>query len=381
MYRVEDLFDKRSIIGTKVEKILEEKNCTKAELCKKTGVSRPTIDKLIAGTLTSKTNYEKHMSKILNYLEITPDRLLGNVTYNGTRKIRNLRKITSKEMAKATGIPLKRLKQIEAGERATVAELRDIAICLSISVRVLIGENFFEPQIAAPEDFIRFNKDEETKELSGFWGHVGILLSNTDKYLWFPITSNTRKRIFQTMKDERIVIPCMNNKVLFLYMPNVKEIVLLDEACDQPGYANWDSDISCGEIPLVVFEALEDYVWFNGEKYDNDIFSRRLVDYLDKFVESYRLTEDDTFYMLNQSIIYYSDGKKRMAMIDFDDDESVSTEISGIYNFGDSQFSENVLFFTDIDGSEIFINMKNVSMLELPLLKVEEAICNEWDKI
>lgn len=381
MYCVEDLFDKRSIIGTKVEKILEEKNCTKAELCKKTGVSRPTIDKLIAGTLTSKTNYEKHMSKILNYLEITPDRLLGNVTYNGTRKIRNLRKITSKEMAKATGIPLKRLKQIEAGERATVAELRDIAICLSISVRVLIGENFFEPQIAAPEDFIRFNKDEETKELSGFWGHVGILLSNTDKYLWFPITSNTRKRIFQTMKDERIVIPCMNNKVLFLYMPNVKEIVLLDEACDQPGYANWDSDISCGEIPLVVFEALEDYVWFNGEKYDNDIFSQRLVDYLDKFVESYRLTEDDTFYMLNQSIIYYSDGKKRMAMIDFDDDESVSTEISGIYNFGDSQFSENVLFFTDIDGSEIFINMKNVSMLELPLLKVEEAICNEWDKI
>lgn len=30
---------------------------------------------------------------------------------------------------------------------------------------------------------------------------------------------------------------------------NVKEIILLDEAYDSPAGANWDSNVSCGEIP------------------------------------------------------------------------------------------------------------------------------------
>lgn len=51
---IEDLFDRRSPVGTRLEQILMEKKCTKAELSKKTGVSRPTIDKVLSGTITSK---------------------------------------------------------------------------------------------------------------------------------------------------------------------------------------------------------------------------------------------------------------------------------------------------------------------------------------
>lgn len=54
MYTLEDLFDRRSPVGTRLEQILIEKKCTKAELSKKTGVSRPTIDKVLSGTITSK---------------------------------------------------------------------------------------------------------------------------------------------------------------------------------------------------------------------------------------------------------------------------------------------------------------------------------------
>lgn len=54
MYTLEDLFDRRSPVGTRLEQILMEKKCTKAELSKKTGVSRPTIDKVLSGTITSK---------------------------------------------------------------------------------------------------------------------------------------------------------------------------------------------------------------------------------------------------------------------------------------------------------------------------------------
>ena len=74
MYTIEDLFDKRYVIGTKLEQILEERSYTKAELCKRAGISRPTLDKMLAGTLTSKTNYEKHnLDRARNQIALVAD--------------------------------------------------------------------------------------------------------------------------------------------------------------------------------------------------------------------------------------------------------------------------------------------------------------------
>lgn len=372
MYGLEDLFDKRSVVGTRLERILEERNYTKAELCKKSGVSRPTIDKLLSATLTSKTNYEKHVSKILNCLEMTPDMLLGNVanSYSRARSLRSLMELTTEQISEVCGISLNRLKQIESGENATVAELRDIAICLSASVKDLLGENFFEPQISAWDDLIRFNQDPE--DISGFWGHIGISLDNRDEYLWYPITSNTRAFVYNMISNERVVVPCMNNKVLLLYMPNVKEIILLDDACDQPQHVNWDPKVSCGEIPLVVFESLEDYIYRYEE--DEDKLSEKFIEYLDKLVEHKGWSENDMRKMFNGTTIYYQDGKTRPASIDFESSESIIAEIINGFEFGDFEFSADILFFEDMDGSENFINLQNISMVEMPLLQVESAI-------
>ena len=74
MYTIEDLFDKRSVVGTKLEQIMFAEGCTKSELCKKAGVSRPTFDKLLAGTLTNKTNYEKHnLDRARNQLKLVSE--------------------------------------------------------------------------------------------------------------------------------------------------------------------------------------------------------------------------------------------------------------------------------------------------------------------
>lgn len=72
------------------------------------------------------------------------------------------------------------------------------------------------------------------------------------------ISLNRLKQIEPMISNERLVVPGMDNKVLLLYMPNVKEIILLDEACDQPRHANWDSKVSCGEIPLLQVESAID---------------------------------------------------------------------------------------------------------------------------
>lgn len=176
MYSFEDLFDRRSTVGANLERVLESRNITKVELCQNTGVSRPTIDKVLAGTLTNKTNYEKHISKILTYLKISPDGILGTTTNNIARRIRNMCRISTETISRMTGIPEERIRTIETGNDATLAELRDIAICLSVGVGDILGQKYFETQIGTLDYFIHFSKEDDIEEISGFWGHIGILL-------------------------------------------------------------------------------------------------------------------------------------------------------------------------------------------------------------
>ena len=378
MYKIEDLFDKRSVVGCRLEQLLKEKGRTKVELCKSIGMSRPTFDKLMAGTLTSKTNYEKHIEKVLKYLDVTPDYLLSNIAdiHRRIRQIRKLMRIATKDISRITGISLDRLKEIEGGGEASIAELRDIALCLNVSVAALSGGNIFETQIATLDYFVSFNKTDETADLSGFWGHVGILLSNTDEYMWYPITAVVRNELYKVMDNEYIVIPCMNNKLLFLYMPNIKEIVFLDEACDAPGFANWNPNVSEGEIPLVVYDVLDEYLWGNFDENDEDDerLSSRFKAFLKKFIAEKEWSDDDIFDMLNTSTIYYADGKNRWANIIFGQDESISMAVYEAYEFQNIEESENMLFFTDSDGIETILNKRNISMLEIPLLKIEKAV-------
>lgn len=379
MYNLSDLFDNRSIVGARLEQILNEKNCTKVEVYKNTNVSRPTIDKILNGTITSKKTYENHIQKIMTYLNITPDMLLGNKSYgqNRIREIRNFMRISMDEMAVATGIKLERLQQIEAGEEATVAELRDIAMVMLVGTGVLTGKYFFSPQIGTLDYFSKSDLKGCAKELSGFWGHLGIKLIGFENYIWFPITGNTRNMIYRSIGDELLVVPCMNNKVLFFYMPNVQEITLLDEACDSPMGKDWDEEVSCGEVPLAFYEALEEYL-FNEFVDENDEFdfSPRLKKCIDEYIKKEHLTEMDYEKLFEQSTIYYADGTQRKVIIDFDYDNTLLNKIAMVYGCGFAELENSFLYFTEkSDESERFINMKKISMIELPFLKLEESLC------
>lgn len=381
MYYIEDLFDKKSVVGSRLEQILMERAYTKTELCKEAGISRPTLDKLLTGTHTSKTNYERHISKILDCLLLTPDMMLGNV-HNGlnrARTIRNLMRISSEEIAKETGISVTRLKEIEAGQDATMAELRDIALSLSVSVDSLLGANFFETQIAAMTYFLEENEEGEAEEMGGFWGHVGILPCNMSKHMWFPITGSTRKLIYEMMENDYMVIPCMNNKVLYLNMQNIKEILLLDEACDEPEYTDWDRDVDCGDIPLVVYEVLEEYAgcWEEEEIADDEL-SPKFQSFLKELIKEKGWSEDDIYEMTELSTVYYTDGKVRPVNLDFCGEENITSNIFDIYNYGEMDYVDRVLYCCDTNGAEILFQMANISLVEFPLLKVEGAISDEW---
>lgn len=74
-------------------------------------------------------------------------------------------------MASATGISQERLQQIEAGEKATITELREIAMQLRTSTHVITNQYFFEPQFSEMEYYM--DMKDALDEISGFWGHVG----------------------------------------------------------------------------------------------------------------------------------------------------------------------------------------------------------------
>lgn len=232
---------------------------------------------------------------------------------NYIREIRESLGYPLDQISGFTEIPIERLKAIESGDEATLAELRDIAFVLGVSTRALLGDGGVFSSHQAGGTCILLEGRMST--VSGFWGHIGILLHNSDKYLWFPITSETSEIVCRVCDQPRFCIPCMNNKVLYVNRSCVKDMILLNDDCDPAYYANWDPNVSDGEIPLVVYESLGDFM--SGEGDDEEIVSKKFQKMLDNFVDEKKLSEEDMTEMTLTSVIHYKDGKTGYANIDF----------------------------------------------------------------
>lgn len=386
MYSIGELFDKRSVVGTRLVEIMSEKKCTKASLCKASGVSRPTLDKVIAGTITNKVNYEKHIKKILEALEITPDMIMGIAKrkHNQTNTIMNILRISNKQISQATGISVQRLKHIESGEEASISEYRDIACCLGTGVRSLIGENFFDTPIATLDIAFQYDVRNMNCNISGFWGHFGIKPCGSNEFIWYPISGDVRKMIIRLMDSDRIVVPCMNNRLLYLNMDNVKEMVLLDDSCDAPDFGNWNHNVSSGEIPMVVYEALEDYFYHEIDPDDDEIkktMSNKFISFMNRFVKEKQWDESEMENIISGVTTYYVDGQKEMTDIDYNESENISEEIDNVYDFEGDIYEEKNLYYHNLQGAMIIINVNKIAMIELPLVKTEETICENINEM
>ena len=379
MYEIGDLFDKRSVVGARIEEILSERGYSKSKFCKMCGISRPTIDKILSGNLTSKANFERHLNKILDTLSLTPDMLLGNAknVYTKAREIRTILHVKEEDITGATHITLERLRKIEAGDSATKAELRDIAACLGTSTRCIDGTYFFHPQVSRPEIILDvYSGDRDRNVMSGFWGHLGIQPVHSENFLWFPITDHTYDLICERMEKPRLIVPCMNNKLLYINPQNINNIVLLEDACDAPGFANWDPAVGEGEVPLVVYETLEDFLFYsdNNQTPPADVISPDFFSFLKDLVSEKNWTETDISSFTQEIVIRYCDGNSLTNIIDFYNDNRIVDEIDLVYEFGEPMGREKYAYFRDHDEVITFINTENISVIELPLVQTEAAI-------
>ena len=75
--RFDELFEMRKLTGTKLKNYIRSNGFSKVSFCKKTEISRPTLDKILNGEIDSKSTFDKHLNKILTSWSIDPDTLMG----------------------------------------------------------------------------------------------------------------------------------------------------------------------------------------------------------------------------------------------------------------------------------------------------------------
>lgn len=70
------IYNNRKVIGENIKKIIGINGYTKSSFSKLSEISRPTLDKIINGTIDSRTTLVNHLCKIINVLNVDLDYLI-----------------------------------------------------------------------------------------------------------------------------------------------------------------------------------------------------------------------------------------------------------------------------------------------------------------
>lgn len=83
----DDLFEQRKSVGEKLRDCIRSLGFTKVSFSKKADISRPTLDRLLSGTVDNKSTFDKHLQKILDALNLTADQLLNYSLVNENKEV------------------------------------------------------------------------------------------------------------------------------------------------------------------------------------------------------------------------------------------------------------------------------------------------------
>lgn len=78
MENKELIYNNEKLVGKNISKLIKREGYTKLSFAKKTGISRPTLNKILDGDIPSSTTLESHINKIIEILNIDIEALLQN---------------------------------------------------------------------------------------------------------------------------------------------------------------------------------------------------------------------------------------------------------------------------------------------------------------
>ncbi len=74
--KFDELFEQRSLVASKLKECIRDQGYTKISFASKADISRPTLDKLLNGSIDSKRTFDRHLQKILKLLNMSADDLI-----------------------------------------------------------------------------------------------------------------------------------------------------------------------------------------------------------------------------------------------------------------------------------------------------------------
>ena len=74
--KFDELFEHRSLVGSKLKDYIRDMGYTKVSFAAKADISRPTLDKLLSGSIDNKSSFDRHLQKILKLLNMTVEDLM-----------------------------------------------------------------------------------------------------------------------------------------------------------------------------------------------------------------------------------------------------------------------------------------------------------------
>ena len=74
--KFDELFEQRSLVASKLKDCIRDLGYTKVSFASKADISRPTLDKLLNGSIDNKSSFDRHLQKILRLLNMTVEDLM-----------------------------------------------------------------------------------------------------------------------------------------------------------------------------------------------------------------------------------------------------------------------------------------------------------------
>lgn len=74
--KFDELFEQRSLVASKLKDCIRDRGYTKVSFAGKVNISRPTLNKLLNGSIDNKSTFDRHLQKILRMLNMSVDDLM-----------------------------------------------------------------------------------------------------------------------------------------------------------------------------------------------------------------------------------------------------------------------------------------------------------------
>ncbi len=292
------------------------------------------------------------------------------------KKIRLARGITQKKLANLLSTTQQSVGRWENNQsKPSIDQLKDMAVIFKCSVDSIINSEESYPKKIRTTEINYLMNDE----FDGYWGNIGVLVNGFDNSKWYPITQHEKRKLEINIYNgaNYHLVKSLNNRALFFNIRNITNLRFLDEAIDNP-LDDWDvknDDIIAldEEIYRGLTSFYENEGFIKGEQ--SDSFVKKCLN----VIENFGLQDEFDLKKFVHSVrIYNKTGllTEDFLEIDSDDEISVNSFIDNYYVDPEREELDKhyhmFRFISDV-GEERFFSLNNISYIDMPLIKYEEA--------